>query len=142
MPNIKTIKQLCEVSNIPSRLIRSVIRQFGGWESFKESARDVYNHGIDGGYSGFIYYTETVAFTKRNKSNVLLLCKDMADELGEGGIISLLSNFGCLKGYSQEDIADGLFNPKSDERVTIYNALAWFAAEEVCRDYCEAMGDY
>lgn len=142
MPKIKTIKQLCEVSSIPSSLIRSVIRQFGGWESFKELAEDVYNYGVAGGYYGFTYYKDTVAFAKRNKENILLLCKDMANDTGEGGIISFLSNFSFLKDYSQEEIADGLFNPKSDERTTIYNSLAWFAAEEVCRAYCEVMEDY
>lgn len=142
MANIKTIKQFTEQSNIPDKLIRATIRQFGGWEAFKEQAQDVYSHGIAGGFGGFIYYTDTVAFTKQNKSEILLLATDMAEQLDEGGIISFLSGFNCLKGYTQEEIANGLFNPRSDEQMIIYNALAWFAAEEVARAYCEAMEDY
>lgn len=132
---IKTIKQFAENSNIPESLIRAVIRQFGGWESFKESYKDVVRHGIDGGFHGFIYHKDTVAFAKCNKESILWLCKDWAEQLGEGGIISFISTFGCLKGETQEDIADGLYNPKSENQTLIYNALAWFAAEEVCRAY-------
>ena len=144
MANIKTIKQLIQHSSIPSSLIRAVIRQMGGWDSFKESAEDISNHGIAGGFHGFIYYAETVAFTKRNKKAIIEYAKRIADEMGETGIVSFLSYFGCLRGETQEDIADGLYNPRSENKTLIYNALAWFAAEEVARDYCDAftMEDY
>jgi len=26
---------------------------------------------------------------------------------------------------------DGLYNPKSDDKTTVYNALAWYALEDV-----------
>ena len=38
-----------------TELIKAVIRQLGG----KEALEDVYNHGADGGFSGFTYYSET-----------------------------------------------------------------------------------
>lgn len=46
----KTIKQFCEYSSIDVGLIRAVIRQSGGWQSFQESAPDISNHGIAGGF--------------------------------------------------------------------------------------------
>lgn len=49
-----TLKKLVERSNIPESLIRAVVRQMGGWESFKESAPDICRGGIDGGFHGFI----------------------------------------------------------------------------------------
>jgi hypothetical protein len=130
-----TQKQLIESSNIDASLIRAVVRQLGGWDEFTEHAQDVCNHGMTGGFVGFTYYTDTVAFAKRNKAAILDLCKQMSDDFGQSGTIEFIASFNCLKGTSQEEVADGLYNPKSDDRTTIYNALAWFAGEEVCRAY-------
>lgn len=139
---MKTISHFCEQSNIPAKLIRSVIRQMGGWESFKEAAADVTNHGIDGGYGAFIYYTDTVPFTKRNKGDILSLCKEQAREYGLSGSVSeFLAEFNCLKGYDMAEIEGGLWYANSEHKTTVYNALAWFAAEEVCRAYCDILED-
>ena len=71
-----SLKQLIEKSgHIDPKLIRAVVNQFGGWESFKESAEDVTNHGIDGGYGGFVYYNETCAFFKRNRGAIMELAE-------------------------------------------------------------------
>lgn len=48
-------------------LAQAVIDNFGDDESFVQSAPDVANYGIDGGYSGFIYYSDTVPFAVKNK---------------------------------------------------------------------------
>ena len=130
-----TLAKLIQSSSIDASLIRAVVRQLGGWQSFKDHAPDIVNHGIDGGYYGFIWNTDTVAFTKRNKSAIIDLCKQMADDFGQSGTIEFIASFNCLKGTSQEEVADGLYNPRSVDRTTIYNALAWFAGEEVCRAY-------
>lgn len=79
---------------------------------------------VVGGFSGFTYYNDTVEFTKRNKAEILALCKSQAEDIGEDGIITFISSFNCLQNESQEEVADGLFNPRSEERTTIYNALA------------------
>lgn len=131
---IKTIKELISKSSIPSTLIRSVIRQIGGWESFKESATDVANHGAAGGCCGFIYYTETVAFTKRNKKEIDALLADLSDQIGTS-FSEFICGFNCLKGYFNSEILDGYYNPRSENRTEVYNALAWFALEEVCNSY-------
>lgn len=133
---IKSIKEFISKSSLPSKLIRSVIRQIGGWESFKESAQDITNYGLAGSYSGFIYYTETVAFTKRNKEEIDLLLKDLASDLGES-FSELLCSFNCLKGYYDSEILDGYYNPRSENRAEVYNALSWFALEEVARSYVD-----
>ena len=48
-----TLAKLIESTNIPASLIRATGRQSGGWESFKEHAEDVTNHGASGGFSGW-----------------------------------------------------------------------------------------
>ena len=111
-------------------LKRAVMRQFGDSESFYESVADIANYGASGGVSGFIYYSDTVNFTKRNKNKIMQSLTELSNDIGES-VVSMLSHWQCLRGMSQRDIMDGLYNPKSDNKTTVYNALAWYALEEV-----------
>ncbi len=111
-------------------LKRAVMRQFGDSESFYESVPDIANYGASCGVSGFIYYTDTVAFTKRNKAKIMQCLEELSSDCGES-IISMLSQWKCLKGLTQREIMEGLYNPKSDDKTQIYNALAWYALEDV-----------
>jgi len=111
-------------------LKRAVVRQFGDSESFYESVPDIANYGASGGVSGFIYYSDTVNFTKRNKNKIMQFLTELSDDIGES-IVSMLSHWQCLKGMSQHEIMEGLYNPKSDNKTNVYNALAWYALEEV-----------
>lgn len=122
--------------NIPEKLVRAVVRQSGGWESFAEQAEDVTNHGASGGFSGWIYYTETVAFARRNRASIVELCEHLADELGESGPIALVEGFRGLSGATESEVASTLYG-KGDGETSVANALAWFALEEVCRGYCD-----
>jgi len=131
---ISTFKQ---ESHLDADLIDAVISQMGGKEAFKESAPDVSNHGIDGGFGNFIYYTDTVPFAQTNRSSILALLDDTAAEMGSSGSFELVSQFGCLNGdYSQSEIAEAIYGD-SDDSTQVLNALAWFAGEEVCRSYTD-----
>lgn len=132
-----TIKQIINSCNIPAGLIRAVIRQSGGFESFKESAQDVCNVGADAGYGGWIYYTETCAFTACQRQNILEMLRDYSDQFGED-MWTMVGNFNCLK-ISGQEAAEGFYNHHSEYRQQVYNALAWFALEEVCRVYCDML---
>ena len=111
-------------------LKRAVMRQFGSSIYFYESIPDIVEHGASGGVSGFIYYSDTVNFTKRNKNKIMQSLTELSNDIGEP-IVSMLSHWQCLKGMSQREIMEGLYNPKSDNKSTVYNALAWYALEDV-----------
>ena len=113
-------------------LLNAVAKQMGGIKILKESAPDICNHGAAAGVTGFIYYDETEAFTKRNYDLIIALLNEISDEMGVNSL-ELLSGFRCFKNMSNPEIFDGLMNPKSDDRTTIYNGLAWFALEEAAR---------
>ena len=138
-PTIKAFIQSGTTGHIQSSLVRAVIRQSGGIASFAEDAESITNHGIDGGFHGWIYHKDTVAFTKRNKAAIMELCKDTADNMGMDNAYSLIASFGCAKGYSAEEVAEAIHNSRSEERTMIYNCLAWFAVEEVARAYCDML---
>lgn len=133
---MKTLSQVTKERAEYKSLINAVIKNIG-----KESIQDVNNHGIDGGFSGFIYTAETVAFYKKHKKDILSFAKELADDLGEN-IIEMIGGFSCLKYYDyktskwiepegQDAIGQTIYSNEIDDQVG--NALAWFAAEEVCR---------
>ena len=134
-----TLTQFCKASHIDASLIRSAVRQIGGWQYFTECAQDVSRYGASNGFSGFTYYSDTVKFTKRNKASIVAFCENFASELGEGGIIEFIAGFQCMKNYKQSEVASGLYDSRSEFKTTVYNALAWLVLEEVSRSYCDML---
>lgn len=112
-------------------LINAVIARIG-----MDSIEDVNNHGIDGGFSGFIYYTETHKFAMRYRKLIVKLLEEQADSLGED-VVSMVSNFGVFRNSPMDaDDKKDLYKYLGGGRPTqgaITNVMAWFAAEEVCR---------
>lgn len=112
-------------------LINAVYSRIG-----KDSIMDVVSHGIDGGFSGFIYYSETHKFAMRYRKMIVRMLEEMADNLGED-IVKMVSGFGVFRNspMDSEDKKD-LYKYLGGGKIkqcTITNLMAWFAAEEVCR---------
>lgn len=137
---MKTVKQFIDTTNIPAKLVRATIRQAGGWDSFKEMAEDIANHGADAGWLGFIYYSETVAFAQRNRLDIVDYAYNMAYDMGESGAYSLIAGFNCFRGMdlTADSVADAVNNKNHEDHTQVMNALAWFALEEVARAYVDA----
>jgi hypothetical protein len=135
-----TLKKLIESTNIPASLVRAVVRQMGGWQSFCDHAPDITRHGINGGFAGFIYYADTEPFAKRNRSAIAEMASNQASDFGTS-VTEMIQGFGCFRGNVQTDIEIGeaLYAGKNDEDGhNMLNALAWYAGEEVARAYCDA----
>jgi hypothetical protein len=140
-----TLTQFIKSSGIDPALIRAVVRQLGGREAFQEKAPDIANHGASGGYGGIIYYTETVAFSRKHKKLIVAYAEDLARDIGDGDAFQLIAGFNCLKELelSPGGIAALIYGnePKDDDGscdfTSVHNALCWFAAEEVSRAYSD-----
>lgn len=137
---MKTIEEFTEQSNISEDLIKAVVDQFGGWEEFTTYAEDVTSHGIDGGFSGFIYYNDTIAFTENNLDSILEMAKEQAESIGCDNIFTMISGFNCVN-ETPEEVAEAIYNSDSENKTSILNALAWYAGEEVCRSYTDLLED-
>jgi hypothetical protein len=136
-----TLNALCEQSNIPASLIRAVVRQSGGWQSFPESAPDICRGGIDGGFHGFIYNADTEPFAKRNRDAIAQMAAEQASEFGTS-VTEMIQNFGCFRNGTKptdHEIGVALYAGK-DDGAGVLNALAWYAGEEVAREYCRLTG--
>lgn len=132
----KTLKNFIEYSSIDAGLIRAVIRQSGGWQSFQESAPDISKHGIAGGFSGWIYYTETCDFYAKNQSTIINLVECQSDEYGYQSAQDMVKGFRSLDATLSE-ICYTLHGNKHQHDTQVANALAWFAAEEVARSFVD-----
>jgi hypothetical protein len=128
---MKTKKQVLQDNSRYSVLINAVISRIG-----LDSVSDVINHGIDGGYSGFIYYSETHKFAMQYRKHIVPMLEEMAEQLGED-VVKMVSGFGVFR-HSPMDAEDRrdlykYLGGGRPEQGTITNVMAWFAAEEVCR---------
>ena len=129
-------------ANANPKLVGAVIRQFGGWEDFKEKAAEVTNHGINCGFCGFTYYDDTVSFAKKHKKLIIENIEHFADNVVGESFTKVITDFNCLKksGITENDVITALMYPRSCEEYTVtqvYNALAWYAGETVALEYVD-----
>jgi hypothetical protein len=126
---MKTMEQVVKERSEYSRLIRAVVSRIG-----KESIEDVINHGIDGGFGGFVYHSDTTKFFRKYRADIIRMAGEMSSNMGED-MLEMIRNFNCLghDDYSVDDIARAIYQGKGEMVDQIQNAMAWFAAEEVCR---------
>jgi hypothetical protein len=107
---------------------------------------EVCRGGASAGWSGFNYYEDTVQFTKDNRAEILKSIKELASDLGENPV-ELIKGFNCFRVNKGETFPSDIENAigrfvyggtyREDEDCdiqTVYNALAWYALEEVARD--------
>lgn len=114
--------------------------------------------GAAGGFSGFIYYTETADFTAKNRAEIVARLREQideglfTDENGKArGVVGAVLSFNCFKGEDpaeiEEEAARVLFGPveaiTGGELNRVANALAWSALEDLAfrLDGCEVEED-
>lgn len=118
-------------------LAPAVLRQLGGGRDAVQSAIEAGEHGADAGWPGFTYSADCVQFAKRHRNAIATMASDMASEIGDAGAMELVKGFRCLKDdkdIEEDTIGRCLYGiATGDDADTVYNALAWFALEEVGR---------
>lgn len=102
-------------------------------DDMKNALMNCYNYGADGGFNGFIYYADTVAFFDANRADIIKLAKELADECGETGFLKMATGFKCFKGLTEDDIASGIYEKDSENETTVKNGFSWLALEETAR---------
>jgi len=137
-------QDFCNKTGLETALIEAVVNQSGGWEEFTTNALDIATH-IDGGIHGWITYDETNTFAEANLTEILDELGELAENMGIGKY-ELISAFPCLEcEFTIDEVAELIYRDPSKvdshDRVVIYNALAWFAAESVAQAYQEYLDD-
>ena len=78
--DMKTKKEFLANCTYP-KLYRNVLKQMGiPWEEIVDHPMDYRDAG--NGVSGFIYYTDTVKFAKRNLYEIIVLLNDLETDVG------------------------------------------------------------
>lgn len=129
---MKSVKQVIAEHPELKTLINAVVNRIG-----YESINDVNNYGISGGFGGFIYYSDTVAFYNRYRKMINKMVFALADELGEDAV-NMVASFRCVNddAETRQDIGRCIYQGNLlglNDDCHVPNALAWFAAEEICR---------
>jgi len=127
-----------EKGNLDYRLINAVLDQLSIGDDGGGTLEDIANHGIDGGFSGFVYYAETAQFYADNQELIRDQLKEDAESYGSDSAISLVMSFNCIdeKIYrAADEVGETLYSLNHDMQVA--NCLAWYAAETVARDYMD-----
>jgi hypothetical protein len=123
-------------------------RSNGGLESLKGLSgylADCSKHGADGGFPGFIYYCDTLAFFRRNRQDIIKNLELMAVE-AEEDIIGMVQGFGVFR-YdtppSANDIGRALWGSGTlkDDLISLYNVFSWFTLEEISRVWYRYLED-
>lgn len=132
MEKLKSVAAVKREYKEYSRLVSAVVNNVG-----KDSISDINNHGIDGGFYGFIYYSDTHKFAMRYRKLIVQLLEEEAEQLGEGDVVSMVAGFGVFR-HSKMDSDDRkelykYLGGARCEQSNITNLMAWFAAESVCR---------
>ena len=136
-----TLKNFIEFTNTDGKLIKAVKRQYGyGWDDFQDYLKNVSNSpcGAAGGFSGFIYYSETSDFWRRNRKIITEQLSELAFSLGEN-VLQMVMSFGGIKDgdFSEDEVGRALYGNYNSDLDQIYNVFAWFALEEVASWYSD-----
>ena len=120
---MKTIKKVISENKEYKTLINAVINNIG-----IESVKDINNHGVSGGFGGFIYYEDTHKFAIKHRKNIIALLERDAEEFGEE-VVKMITK------ADKEDLKDiyKYLGGGKCESGSITNLIAWYACETVCR---------
>ena len=89
----------------------------------KSTISDVTWHGCSGGtISELIYYADTSAFYDKYKEEIFERLNNMAQDMDCESILHLIVTFNGVK--------------EVGSHLQLQNLLAWWAAEDVCREIC------
>ena len=92
-----TVTECCKQNPAHAKLIRATVKQLGGMDNdLQNTMENILSHGIDGGYSGFIYYSDTIKFAQKNQKHIVALLEEQAEQLDQD-IISMVKNFGVFR---------------------------------------------
>ena len=134
-----TVTECCKQNPAHAKLIRATVKQLGGMDNdTQQMMSDILAHGIDGGFHGFIWYSDTCKFAVKYQKEINALLLEQYQYIEYHSPFEMVSNFGALRNRSDaEDLKDvNLFLAGHAGRCTghiVTNVLAWYAAEEVCR---------
>jgi len=150
-------------SRFTPTLVEAILSQLGAsWEDGAENGTnipdilgDIYNHGIDGGFTGFTYHNETMEFYTKNRDEInehlehegldmgydvnindSLWDLDVDLEEHEMGAMSMVLDFNCAKNSTADDVYFTMYDAMGQEAdSTVATCISWYVVETLASEY-------
>lgn len=120
LQNIRELKQTA--TPLRKRVLNYISDEWGSYNDKTDIFKDVLYHGCQSGTVGFlIYYSDTVRFYKRYKTEIDTLLYELMEDTGLHAPSELFGN----KWDKEDPLANDVYNQ---------NLLAWFGFEETMRN--------
>jgi hypothetical protein len=123
------------------RLSHSTKKDF---RELSQELKEVSEHGADCGWSGFTYYTDTIAFYKKHRQDIVQHMEQTAADMGTD-IISMVQSFGDFRNSDKptpSEVGRALWESKTEEDLTnLYNLFSWYVLEEVAHTWYRYLED-
>ncbi|MBO6225832.1 MAG: hypothetical protein J6N72_10380 [Psychrobacter sp.] len=120
------------------KLAETVIDRYGSEAQFLKNYSYVVDGKINCGIHGFLWTYEMVQFFTENEKLIIDFAKDVFQESGYSSVSEMVKDFGVLnKGYTVEEVAEGLFDKDSKYYYTMAEAMVFFVGEELARIYAD-----
>lgn len=102
-------------------------KTFRAWfaANLKDQARDIANHGADGGFPCITYTRDTVALFDKFGDEIWQMAVEEAEALGNKNVAEMISHF------RRADMIDGGLDQ-------FKNLMVWYACETLARELTEA----
>ena len=128
-----TFNNFAKESGLTAKITRAVVKQLGYTtisDECQTTLKDIARHGIRGGFGGFIYYSDTHNFYRKNKKQIISMLEDDANDCGND-IIAFVRSSNCIHidSDTNKDIYSALYGRSGQSTITTF--LAWYAAEKV-----------
>lgn len=119
LQNIRELKQTA--TPLGKRVLNYISDEWGNYNDKADIFKDVLYHGCQSGTVGFlIYYSDTVRFYKRYKTEIDTLLYELMEDTGLHAPSELFGD----KWDKEDPLANDVYNQ---------NLLAWFGFEETMR---------
>jgi hypothetical protein len=127
----KGLKKAIEYYPQQERMLRAVCSLLE-WQNMI----DINNHGINGGYSGFIYYSAPKIFARKHRKAIAALIEHESLSLGES-IESFLGSFKCFDFKDKQEKKECMLyvygGATNKFETLVLNGFAWYAGEWASR---------
>ena len=130
-----TMKSVIETSVLAPSLIRALVNFHGGWDRFKEIAKDTCNHGAAGGQS-FCGYVESTVFFKANRKDIKQWLKDLASDFDQS-TAEMVRCWGTLSDYTIDEISEAVYALEGDAVGPVCETIGWALAEQLSGEVVE-----
>ena len=93
--------------------------------------KDISNYGIQGGFRGFIYYSDTSKFYRKFRNVINEMILNSYKDYGYKSAIGMVLSFNCVNEDEENNIGACIYGGKlNEDTIYIENALTWYAVED------------